>query len=301
MIHIPLYPAEQVLRGIATSITATLPDATGEPVAGLTVTVTITDANGTAVATDAACTDAGSGVYTKSLTAAQLASLGVLTAAWKVATVTRATTTHEIVSGFYASLLDIKAHDDNINQIGADDATVRRIRGSVEATFEHICGVAFLPRYRRAVLDGTGRSWLLLPDPLVQTIRSVTIRTTNTSTTTALTAGQLTELVVDDGVLSYINGSTRFTAGSGNVVVEYEHGYPGGRVPAEVRDAAIAYMRERLQRPRSGIPDRAVTFAVAEGGTYRLALPSGSRTGNPDIDAILERHTWRRSVGAMVG
>lgn len=284
-----LYPAQQILRGIATSIAATLPGADGEPAAGLTVTVTITDANGNAIATDAAATDDGNGIYSKSLTASQLASLGVLTASWKVATVTRVTTTHEIVGGYYASISAIRAQDDNISATGADDETLRRIRGSVEAVFEKICGKAFVPRYERVRLNGTGGSYLDLPHPLTRRLISITGYTSGT-TSSALSVSQLANITTDsDGTLRYLNDSY-FPAGSRNLVVEYEHGYD--QPPAEIRDAAIAYMRERIQRPRSGIPDRAVTFAVAEGGTYRLAMPSGTKTGNPDIDAVLERHTW---------
>lgn len=296
---LPLYPAQQLLRGIAASITATLPDSDGEPKAGLTVLVTITAADGTAIVTDGSATDNTNGTYSYALPAEQLADLNWLTADWKVSTVSRATTTHEIVGGIYASLAAINTQDSNIAQIGADPETIRRARGTVEATFERICNVAFVPRFRRVTLDGSNLREQLLPDPLVRRLRSLTFRSTSTSSY-SLTSDELAALTVQsDGILRYLNSqgvfsgvhtSGIFPSGLGNVVVEYEHGYD--QPPNEIRDAAIAYIRERLQRPRSGIPDRAVSFAVAEGGTYRLAVPDGWSTGNPDIDAILERHAW---------
>jgi hypothetical protein len=73
-------------------------------------------------------------------------------------------------------------------------------------------------------------------------------------------------------------------------------------VPADLKRAALARIRYRLNLERSGIPDRALTMTVADGGTFEMAPPARqqanqaghmSGTGMPEVDAVLARYSMR--------
>jgi hypothetical protein len=44
---------------------------------------------------------------------------------------------------------------------------------------------------------------------------------------------------------------------------------------------------------KTGVPDRAISFQVADGGSYRLAMPGAYSTGIPEIDAVYARYSLR--------
>ena len=107
----------------------------------------------------------------------------------------------------------------------------------------------------------------------------------------ALTAGQLAALTTtNDGSLRRTDGAS-WTAGNDNIVVEYEYG--ADSPPAELVTAALIRFRARLNLFRSGVPDRATSWSSAEGGTYRIELPSEWRTGIPEVDAVYSRYSRR--------
>lgn len=279
-------------------------DATG------TVTVTITDATGTAIVTAAATTHGTTGVYTYAL--AGQAKLSLLTVAWTgtfSGSAVTETDTVEICGGFFFNLLDARNSDTSLADTGTyPDADLLVARQEVEDECERICDRAFVPRYRYAVLDGTGTTDVMLTDwewaqmgrsmADVRTIRSASVAPQVGQTFVPLTTAQLAGLVVtSDGMLRRVDG-TIWTEGVQNLIVELEYGwdYP----PSDLVRAAKTRLRDRLNINKSGIPDRASSFTTVDGGTYRLDLPGAWKTGIPAVDAIYGGYSRRSGAGTGV-
>jgi hypothetical protein len=265
----------------------TATDATGA------VTYVVTDATGAPAATGPA-THGTTGVY--SFVLPGQAALKALTVAWSGTLAGTAVTELdfvEIVGGHFFGLAEGRASDptlaDTVKYPTADLITARL---EVEVECEEICGRAFVPRYRRVVLDGNGTGELTLPDADVRTIRSVTMAPRTGGTFTALTAGQLVALSVGaDSMVRREDGGV-WTEGRDNVVVEYEFGLDAP--PRDLARAAKTRLRSRLNAKSSGIPERAMSISVVDGmGTYQLSTPGAWRTGIPDVDAAYARYSLR--------
>jgi hypothetical protein len=89
----------------------------------------------------------------------------------------------------------------------------------------------------------------------------------------------------------------RFTAGVNNIRVAYEHGFE--RCPPEIKRAALTRLRHRLNFNKTGIPDRATSFAIAEGGTFSLSSAGPLATGIPEVDAVLQRPAYNFRAPAV--
>lgn len=285
---------EQILAGTAATITARFFDQDGdlaEP-AG-TVTVGIVDEAGTTVVAAGTATTTGStGVRTYTLAAAATAVPKVLVATWTNGTTTT-TTRAEVVGGFYASVRQVRDSDavldDPRKYSAAQIVTARR---AVEREFEDFCAVAFVPRYRRVRLDGSGRDELVLPDGELRSVRSVREYDTD-GNYEAYTAAELLAIPASRAGIAVRTDGDLFERGRSNVVVEYEHGYD--RPPADVLEAFYLRVRDVLNRQNRGVPDRATTFTSDVGGTYSLLVAGrgGSITGIPDVDVVLKRYSRR--------
>jgi len=286
-------PVQRTMRGNAFDVAVTLPDAAGEPDTGETVTVEVLRADGTVLkAAGTATTETGTtGVYKVALTAAQ-ATLDLLVATWSVASVVRAMTYHEVVGGVYFSVEQLRAAEPTM--VGDPTLDLVALRDDVEVEFESITEVAWVPRYQRVRLDGTGTTRLGLPDARPRSnadgsaaVRSVRVYSSVT-TYTSFTATELASLwVVGVREIHRRDGGV-FAAGHGNIVIDYEHGYDA---PApDLRRAALRRARTRRNMSTKGIPDRAISFTAENGATYRLSTPGEKRTGDPEVDAVLARY-----------
>lgn len=267
------------------------------------VTVTVTDPAATVVATGTA-TPTGTDGYTfplpgqSALTELQVSWAGTVAGA-AVVEVDQV----QIVGGFLFDLVQARASDKSLQDtVKYPTGDLVRVRTEVEQECEWICAQAWVPRYRRVVLDGTGTPDLTLPDGAdehrggvhlrgVRTIRSATIAPRFGLPAVALTVEQLAALTVrPGGVLRRADGSA-WTAGDSNIVVAYEYG--SDAAPADLVRAALTRLRDRLNFDKKQVPDRAVSFTVAEMGTYRLSLPDAYRTGLPEVDAAYARYSRR--------
>lgn len=264
------------------------------------VTVAVTGPNGEAV-TSGAATHGTVGVYRFAL--AGQPALTTLTLAWS-ATIAGAAVVEvdqvEIVGGFLFTLREGRGSDaalsDTDRYPGADLIDKRL---EVEEEVEEICSRAFVPRYRRVVLDGSGSPDLVLPDSEIRTIRSATVAERFGQAAVALTAGQLAALAVrPDGTLRRTDGLW-WTVGYQNVVVEYEHGLAAP--PRDLVQATLTRFRTRLTMKNSNVPDRASSFTSQDGGTYRLDLPGAFKTGIPEVDAVYSRYSRRTGTGTGQG
>lgn len=270
-----------------------------------TVTYAVLDANGTSVASgNATSGGADTGRYTFTLPAQSTLKRG--TVAWS-ATIGGAATTEtdyfEVVGGFFFGLKQARDSDSSLSSTSTyPTADIKAKRLEVEVECETICDRAFVPRYERVVLDGSGTSALLLgmSDPTrsvadVRSIRAVKMAPEVDETFVDFTAAELAALAwTTDGTIRRTDGSV-FTEGSRNVIVEFEYGLD--TPPAELVTASLTRLRSRLNFNKNGIPDRATSFTAAEGGTFRLDMPGAYKTGIPEVDAVYGRYSRRSGAG----
>ncbi|MEV0805735.1 hypothetical protein [Micromonospora sp. NPDC050200] len=276
------------------------------------VTVTGTDPDGDLVFTGTATAAAAGGGYEFTMPAQT--QLGLIDVTWSGTvggTLLIERDLVEIVGGFLFTLRQGRDSDETLqNTDKYPTADLLRARTEVEQECEWICDQAWVPRYRRVVLDGTGIVDLVLPTGGdlwragtlmrgVRTVRTASIAARPGQTPVPLTGAQLAALAVrPDGTLRRTDDGV-WTAGDGNVVLEYEYG--ADAAPADLVRAALTRFRDRLNFDKRQIPDRAVSFTIAEAGTYRLSLPDAYRTGIPEVDAAYGRYSRRVSDSSGPG
>lgn len=153
---------------------------------------------------------------------------------------------------------------------------------NAEAEIERIIGIAYNSRTATSEWHlGDGTEWLRLDNRWPTSITSVTVDGT------ALSAGVIAEMVVDrrTGMVRYSGGWTA----DADILVTYAYGKTAP--PTDLKEAAMLLVRARLGRTRNGVPDRAERYVPdGNGGTYILSNPSATRTGIPDVDAVLARY-----------
>lgn len=280
---------QRILAGTAATLSWQYLDADGEPADPGTTTIGVTKADGTSVVSPGTPTVEDGTARTKSLTAAQTASLDVLVATWTAGGVDY-TTTAEIVGGYYFTITDLRAREAMALGDGQKypTADLQALRREVEDEFEEIAGVSFVPRYTRRRLDGTGTPCLLLPTPFPRSVTAVS-ELASDGTATAWSAQEVAAIRTVDVVGEVYSPLRSFPCGTQNLIVGWEHGYD--RAPADVRQAAMLRIRQRATRPTSAVPDRAQTFQIDGGSVYRLDQAGARKTGTPDIDGVLDRYS----------
>lgn len=285
---------QQILRGVAATLSWQPTDATGEPAAPAgTVTVGVTKADGTTVVA-AATSTSGSGSSPRTYALAAQNALELLTVTWTDGgDSSTAVQLVEVVGGYWFTLAQAAARDEKLaDQTKYPPDRVLAVRAEVEAEFEEVTKQAWVPRYRRETIRGSGHAELVLSELRPRTVRSVRAYDPDGVTYDTWSAGDIAELTLTDhGTLRRPDGAT--WARNSRYVVEYEHGHD--RPPADLRDAAITRLRHRLNSHRSGIPDRATTLSTEGGQTFALATPGlrGFVTGIPDVDVVLGRYTFQ--------
>jgi hypothetical protein len=274
---------DRYLQSTAATLSVTFSvDGTGTNPSPDSATVTVTRADGTAVVTNAAATDAGTGVFTYTLTPAQTAQLDQLTVAWTATlngVAQTLTTRAEIVGGFLFSIADARAVKPLENTTTFTTAKIVAARTLAEQALEDACGVAFVPRYTRETLTGYGATTLVARWPRVRTVRSATVDDT------ALTVGELADLKVLPSGEIYNPG--RWTNGFASTVVAYEHGYDSP--PLRVSRACLLLAKNWLVD--GPIDDRATSLSTDD-GIVTLATPGlrGSTFGIPEVEAVVQEY-----------
>ena len=281
---------QRVLVGASASLQSAIRDSDGDLVAAVgTVTVGVTTADGTEVlAAGTATTSPSTGIYAVAIDPPTQVDIYVATWTDDGTGISR-TTYHEVVGGFYASLAEIRASDGVFQDTTRyPDADVIEARRLVETEFEQITDRAFVPRSRRVHINNRhASSELVLPDPDLRSIRSV--REYNGSSYTSIT---VSGVMADPAGIARVPGNTSETAWpAADLVVEYEHG--SERPPSDVLGAFYTRVRDVLNRPNRGVPDRTSSFTSADNGTFSLIVPgqAGFVTGIPDVDVVLERYS----------
>ena len=195
----------------------------------------------------------------------------------------------EIVGGFYFDLARTRSAFQIKPQVSTQD--LADYRTAVEQECDDITMRSFVPRFARVKLSGNGRTLLDAGRRDLRDVRAVSVDGVAWDQDTVDAVGCL-----DDGTLAR-PGALVWPAGWGNIIVEFEYGqdYP----PPSLSLACQTRLRSVLNRPGSGVPDRATSFTTPDGGVYRLSTPDRQHTGIPDVDAEYARHTRpRRAVVA---
>jgi hypothetical protein len=288
--------APRVLRGSAGLASWQPRDGDGEPAdPGAAVTVGITSSDGTVlVAPGTATAGTGTAVRTMALTPGMTAQLDVLTATWTVSGVVRAVTYIEVVGGYYYSTADLVAAEPALSDAGKFSvASLVARRAEVEALFESACSVAFVPRFTVERLQVTGRQ-LALTWPQVRAVRWVRQWTYTPDIFTSVGASDIARTNVD--YASGVVDLATFYAHPAWLSIGYEHGYDAP--PADLKRAALTWARMTALRGSSGVPDRATSMQMPDGGSVTLATPGVGtwRTGVPSVDEVLKRYDHHSPV-----
>jgi hypothetical protein len=276
---------QRILRGVAASLSWQPVDSSGEAAdPGATVTVGVVTSAGTEVLAPGTSTSgSGASPRTVALTAAQTADLDLLTATWTVGS-SIYTTTAEIVGGFYFTIAQARSSDPSLR----DDTrfptdSLVTAREAVEDEFERICGVAFVPRFSQEIAEGAGV--VRVKWPRIRTVRSIEAWSDDAWTaTTDLASYVPTE---QGSIIGEFRCDRRYR-------IAYEHGYD--QPPGDVVRVAKARLRNIASQPTTGIPDRATSYAITDGGVYALDKAGPFKTGIPEVDGVLGRYDQRTRI-----
>jgi hypothetical protein len=145
--------------------------------------------------------------------------------------------------------------------------------------------VAFVPRFARELVDGSGCRGLRFPHYPVRSV--ISAGTYSGSTLTAFSVDDLADLVVPSDT-GYVERRARGTwlVGSKNVLLEYEHGL-GTTAPAIVVDVAKIAIHDMLQGDAT-VSRANRQFSVAtEVGVVRSSTAGPDRPfGIPAVDQL---------------
>jgi len=269
-----------VVDGVAT-------DATG------TVTVVVKRLDGSAVGSALTATKVATGRYSAVVPASTV--LDAWSLDWTATVSGSAVVVRDWVEHVGGFMFDItaarEAHRTQANPWNAgkySDALLVSKRIAVEQEAEAIAHTAFVPRYARVALDGSGTDSIVTPDMDLRAVRTVKVASRYGSSYVALTTAELAAVApLGSGVLARDDGSI-WPRGRRNVIAEYEYGQDV--CPIEVADAGIMRLRYMVSSTRTSVPDRAISYTILEGGVYRMAQAGKRSTGSPDIDAAYLRH-----------
>lgn len=269
----------EILRNTQATLQTTFYSGGSATDADASVTVVALGADGgTAAAGTAVSAGTGTGAYQYAL--APQPALDLLTVTWTGAfgAVTQSVTTYaEVVGGHYVTLADIRALRSLTSPSTYPNARLIEVRSWFADRAESFCGVSFVPRYGRDVLDGDGSKAVYLSHSHPRVLEDAFVDSTEVT--------DLSDWELYPSGKVYRNDAGAFASGRRNVVIQYEHGYDAP--PEDLREAALVAIRYKLLGDQSGIPERATTMAT-EVGTFNLALAGANRpTGIPEVDAVL--------------
>lgn len=289
----------QLLVNVQEALSASWYDDNGTLVDPGVTTVGITDVVGTIIVAAGTAT-AGTGAAARTYALAAQMELDILTVTWTSATYGAFVQTVEVVGALLFTVREARIFDNSAlsNTSTYTSAAIDEARARITDEFESICGVSFVPRYRRDVLSGDGGYELVLPVGRLRALRTAESRASGTSIWTAYTASELADVLVEPWGLITRDSLGSFTTGTRNLRVGYEHGYD--TPPLEVKQAALLALRYYLTA--SNLSDRAMSIST-EFGTTNLWTPGVSGRGSaihplPEVDRVLRAHMEKRLVVA---
>ncbi len=281
---------QRTLKGVDAVLSWAATDGTGMARDPGTVTVTVTNSAGTALATNAATSGTAATARTYSLAGALIPDEDRLTAVWSVSGVPVATTHVDVVGGYYASYGDIGTRYGGASTYSDQD--VIRQRNHAEDTFTQELGYSCVPRFvsERIVVPKTSAR-LVVGQFYPRAVRRASI--IDGTATTALTTTELGNLqCLHPGFIDRLDGNV-WTAGT-TVTIDYTYGLDA---PSEdIADVFLLYVQHLLTRTRTGISPGATAYSNADGTSVQLASPGSDTwiTGLRDVDRVLVARRMRR-------
>lgn len=248
-------------------------------------TVTVTRADGTTVTTGAVTDEPAAGTWSITVPASENDQLDTLTVDWAAVVNGESQEyldTVEVAGGFLFTIAEFRALGTAYaNASNYPTVAITEMRTTVEQALEDACGVAFVPRFTVETLSGTGTDTVMLKWPMVSAIRSITVNDI---------AGTASDVAVTPMGTAYY--PSRWTAGTGNIVIGYEHGH--GTPPMRIKRAALL-LAKRWITPGAA-DDRAINV-TNETGTYALfqAGVRGHLFDLPEVQAAVDQYNL--SVG----
>lgn len=253
-----------------------------------TVTVTVAKADGTTLVSGNATVATTEASYVL----APQTTLNNLTVTWAgtVSAVARTEVDYvEIVGARYLTDQELTSLRDIAGQ--AHKFTFDDLREKLtefEDIAEEYCGVAFVRRYARDLLDGSGVSRVYVSRRPARSLLSVHVAGSSYSTSLFT--------LYTHGVLDYLTGSFTSPTVSGlNIAVGYEHGLD--RPPPKIVHAAKQWIRSTLFADRSGVGRDVLSITDTQtGGSTRYSTPdwdAGRPTGFLEVDRDLNASMFR--------
>lgn len=241
-------------------------------------------------------------VFTTTIDHALLPHLDDYTLVWSGSVggvATEWTTSMQLVGGHLFEIADLRAMDRAFTDTTKySNEALRQVRVWVEDVIEgpRAAQVAFVPRHTRIAMNGNspdlnrgfqplvyGNDYrdLIVPDFQLRELYSCSINGT------ALTAGELAEITINDNVL-WRSAGVQWPAwpwGRSNIGLHYEHGF--SRPPGAITRAALILAREYLIK--SDLPSRATATSIGD-QMFRVTIAGRDGvTGIPDVDAAIEQ------------
>lgn len=249
-----------------------------------TVTVTVTRADGTEIATAQATSGTLTAARTFTLTPALTATLDRLTATWTASGVTLATTVVDVCAAPWFSNAELRAEHKSLSNTSTYTPTLITVaRLQVEGFIESITHRRFTPGYDYHVVRGTDRCELIVPNVNLRTIRTAAL-VDHAGTETTIDVATVT-VDADSGIIS------RSSAWSSPWVrLGYEYGF--ATPPGDVKAAAMRLTREVLERSKVVAPDQAITWNSTDFGWSAVMVTPGVRgahTSLPTVNEVLDR------------
>lgn len=279
----------QATKGRGFTLTHSFVDETEEaPLVLTTVSVSLADANGTVVATEAA-TEGSPGDWSVSFTAQPL---GLYVATWDGDSGSVIDETEiEVVGRYLFSVLEARNSDDFLSDATTyPGAEIIEYRETVDTEFARITGRSFVPRVteRTHISDGTGEFIALIPD--AKEVVGATIDGEPVADLSNWTVNTLGRVTTTDRVA---NGAL--------VRIKVQYGF--SVTPRDIKRVGMIRLRSMIAAESSGIPDRATTWQPEEGGTFRLATPGVGpwKTGIPEVDSTLAHYTLDTVLAVYAG
>ena len=286
---------QRLVAGTAGTLSWQQIDGTGEPANPGTVTVTVTRADGTVLASAQPTDGTGTNARTYGLSVAQTAVLDRMSVAWVVSGTTVATTEVDVVAAPWFGNAELRGIETSLtNTEKFDAATITTARLQVEAFIEGLTHRRFVPGYTLETLPGVSGCNLIVRHPDVRRVRSAALLDDpGASATETLTAGELAAIPSSaSGIVTrYANSwAARW------VRIGYEHGLTVP--PPDLKRAAMRLVRELLVNEVKGqVPDNATNFQSSEFGWSAVLVTPGVRgahTRLPTVNKAIDDWTFEQ-------
>lgn len=221
-------------------------------------TITIVRDNGDIIVSDDLTTnEATPGLVSYTLTPAQNDQLDLLTVTWDAEFgnqpqqfIDRV----EVVGGVYFTIAEARQSSPLGDTTSYPVQRIVEARAAAEQAIEEECGIAFVPRYARATVNGDNTYGVRLPWPAVRAVRWATVDGATRDVST-----------VSGGGSGYLFDSAWWPYGHNNIQVGYEHGFD--EPPEGIKRAALQYARQILVDATSQSIDPRAERLITDDGT----------------------------------